>query len=458
MSIAGYTKDTFGVRLNEVLSPSLPIRSPENLKGREHELDLVERALFATGRHVFVFGARGVGKSSLAATAAFQYQSSDAAPIFVSGATDETFRNIIANLVMQAVAKSRTESHKRRHSASLSLHGLKIGTETEVTQLDIASQIQTTGDAVELLKYVADTHSQKPIVVLDEFDAIRDAQERNKFAGLLKQLGDQGVNIKFIFTGVGSSVEELIGAHASAFRQLETRELPRLPWEARREIVENAAGAFGLSVDNNVNWRIAAVSDGFPHYVHLIAEKMLWEAFAEDVPTTELGTEHYQQGLRMAIESINVELKRPYEKAVIHRAMELEDVVWSTADGEDLFRPLSDMHQSYRVVVGKRQDRQLLNRAKYSDLVRKLKAPGYGSVLEQLENRPGWYCYKEKMLRGYVRMQAEVNGVELSGERPIPRQKMHIASNAKTGVRGPTIPRGVDQNRPIRDDSDAQEE
>jgi hypothetical protein len=62
------------------------------------------------------------------------------------------------------------------------------------------------------------------------------------------------------------------------------------------------------------------------------------------------------------------------------------------------------------------------------------------------------------MLRGYVRMQAEVNGVELSGERPIPRQKMHIASNAKTGVRGPTIPLGVDQNRPIRDESDQEEE
>ena len=104
MSIDGYDKDSFGVRLNEVLSPSLPIRSPENLKGREHELDLVERALFATGRHVFIFGARGVGKSSLAATAAFQYQSADASPIFVSGAIDETFRNIIANLVMQAVA------------------------------------------------------------------------------------------------------------------------------------------------------------------------------------------------------------------------------------------------------------------------------------------------------------------------------------------------------------------
>jgi hypothetical protein len=147
--------------------------------------------------------------------------------------------------------------------------------------LDVAAQIQSVGDAIELLKQVAAAHSEKPIAVLDEFDTIRDSSERNKFAGLIKQLGDQSVNLKFIFTGVGRTLDELLGAHPSAYRQLDTIELPRLGWEARRKIVDTAAEAFGLAADNDVNWRIASVSDGFPYYVHLIAEKMLWEAFAE---------------------------------------------------------------------------------------------------------------------------------------------------------------------------------
>jgi hypothetical protein len=44
------------------------------------------------------YGDRGVSKSSLAATAAYQYQSSDNAPIVVGGSPDETFDSVIANI------------------------------------------------------------------------------------------------------------------------------------------------------------------------------------------------------------------------------------------------------------------------------------------------------------------------------------------------------------------------
>lgn len=49
--------------------------------------------------------------------------------------------------------------------------------------------------------------------------------------------------------------------------------------------------------------------------------------------------------------------------------------------------------------------------------------------MQQEEGRTGWYSYREKMPRGYVRMQARANGIELTGERPNPKQTMH-AGNA----------------------------
>lgn len=265
VTIGRYDKHDFGMKLNEVVSPARPIRSIQYLKGRERELDAIERALFAPGRHAFIYGDRGVGKSSLAATVAFQYQSAEAEPIFVSGSSDDTFKTVIANIANQALGRSRTESVKVQVHSGFEWRGLKLGCGKEISALDIAAQMQSVGDAADLLKQVAARHSEKPMVVLDEFDAIADPGERNKFAALLKQLGDQSINLKFIFTGIGRTLEELLGAHQSAYRQLHTVELPRLGWDARRDIVTLAADVFDLEVDNDVNWRIAAVSDGYPY-------------------------------------------------------------------------------------------------------------------------------------------------------------------------------------------------
>lgn len=106
------------------------------------------------------------------------------------------------------------------------------------------------------------------------------------------------------------------------------------------------------------------------------------------------------------------------------------------------------MYLSYNEVISSRADRPEVNRAKYGELVRKLKEEAYGSILKQITSRNGWYEYREKMLRGYVRMQAEANQVTLNGEKAIPRQHMHIG-NCRTGSYGPAIPKGVNQNKPV---------
>ena len=441
--ISGYDKYEFGEKLNKVLSPSHPVNSIERLHGRERELETIERALFLTGTHIFIHGDRGVGKSSLGATAAFQYQSSDRSPVIVGGSVDDTFRTVIANIANQALARNRLENVKSQAMFELEWRGIKWTEGQEISTRDIASQIESVSDAIELLKQVAARIAGKPVVVIDEFDAIASETERNKFASLLKLLGDQQVNLKFIFTAVGTTLDELLGAHQSAYRQLECIPLDRLGWDGRRDIVKKAVGAFGLEVDDNVNWRIAAVSDGYPYYVHLITNKMLWAAFSSDEPVGKVGWEHYHEGLQAAIQAISAELRKPYDKAVLHRDKEYEDIVWSTADGEELFRGLAAMYDSYRLVMQQRPNRPVLDKQKYAEYIRKLKTSAYGPVLQQLQGRVGWYTYKEKMLRGYVRMQADANQVELVGDFHIPKQQMHVPINARVGYRGSSVPRGV---------------
>jgi hypothetical protein len=443
MTIAGYDKQRVRDRLAVVLSAAGPISKSEKLKGRERELETIDRAIGVPGRNIFIYGDRGVGKSSLGRTVAYEYQSSDNRPIIVGGSPDETFESIIANIANEAMARSHVTNIKEQSSISLEWRGLKWQQGREISAKDVRDQLRTIGDAVGLLEEVARMHSKRPVVVVDEFDTIPDVRDRNRFAALLKALGDREVDLKFIFTGVGRSLEDLLGAHPSAYRQLATFEVSRLGWDARREIVTQAAQEFGLDVNDDVNWRIAIVSDGFPHYVHLITEHMIWQAFDDDTDCDKLEAQHYQLGLRHAIEQMDARLKGPYEKAVLHRAPEWEDLVWATADGEDLFRQSTDIEQSYKSITERRGSPVVFENSKFAESLRRLKAENYGSVLEAVPQRQGWYTYREKMLRGFVRMQAEASGIELNGEAPLQRQRMHVPANMRSGYHEARIPGNV---------------
>lgn len=440
MSIKNFDKTRVAEVLAEFASPSEPIKTIERLKGRNEALITIERALLSPGRNIFIYGERGVGKSSLAATSAYQYQSSDAAPIFVTGSKDATFNSIVANIASQALGRQITRDTTSRTEVEIDVRLAAWKRSTETNDANIAAQLHTAGDAVGLLEEVTPRHSERPVIVIDEFDVIRSAVERDHFAHLLKALSDRGSKLKFIFTGVGESVHSMLEAHRSVWRQLATIEVSRLGWEARVEIVQQIADAFDLHVDENVCWRIAIVSDGFPHYVHHIVQQMIWVAFDQEDEVCTLDAEHYQLGLRKAINETNAELKGPYEKAVQARSPEMERVVWSSADTDEDFRNLNSMFDSYRAIS---ESCRITpdNSTKFSDLVRKLKQPAYGELLQSVENRPGWYTYREKMLRGYVRMCAESLGVELTGYHP--RNEPRGRISVTRAYRGTQIPKGV---------------
>ncbi len=79
------------------------------------------------------------------------------------------------------------------------------------------------------------------------------------FSIFIKDIGDRGVNIKFIFTGVGLSLKNLLGDHASSFRQLHTIPVDRLNWTAREEIARSAVESYNLTVEDQVIYLIKGI-------------------------------------------------------------------------------------------------------------------------------------------------------------------------------------------------------
>jgi len=410
--IPGYNKHSFGKRLSEVVSPSRPIISIENLIGRTAELDRIEKALFAPGRNVFIYGERGVGKSSLAATAANQWQSSDAEYIDVSCSPDSTITSIVANIASQAVDAKWSETTRVTEEARLGMKWLSYSVRSEVSPTDFSERIKSLSDAIEVLKEVAALHSSVPVVVVDEVDRIEDEKEVDLLADLLKQIGDKRVGVKFIFTGVGGALNEILGAHRSAIRQLETIELPRLSWDARWDIAIHALNVFGVKIPREIYIRLAAVSDGYPYYVHLIVEKMLWILYEKEEVVTKVTWDDYYAALYQAIVGITAELSRPYEMAVNQRSRDYEQVLWSTSADEWQGAYLSDMYLQYSNIISQFEGKDELSYDQFAARIRNLLKPEYGEILKKGQKK-GYYHYREKMLRGYIRMQAEANRIEI---------------------------------------------
>lgn len=184
MTISGFGENEFYETLYQYLSPSEPIDSEEMLRGRELEIDKSFKALRAPSRHLFIYGERGVGKSSLAQTVAHLYQSSDNNPIKVECTEDSEFYKIIEYITEEAIKhpKSNIEtSHKAKITAKI----LSYEYTHKSTSNPRKATVDSMTDAVSVLSDVAELHSEKPVIIIDEFDTIKEKQKGYDFLRLL---------------------------------------------------------------------------------------------------------------------------------------------------------------------------------------------------------------------------------------------------------------------------------
>ncbi|SEM92703.1 hypothetical protein SAMN05216227_1004146 [Pseudorhodobacter antarcticus] len=239
-------------------------------------------------------------------------------------------------------------------------------------------------------------------------------QSQVLFTNFVKQISDRHVPARFIFCGIGESTEKIMAAHASADRYFHAVGLGQLPWEARFEIVSSAAEKIGIRNDRDTTIRIARISDGFPHYVHFISEKLFWrvyEAKNQGIITAEL----FSEAMADAASAMDISLRGPYEAATRKYSDDYESVLWAAADGHELSRRSADIFTSYERIM-KARDQKPLDRTRFNQRLNSLKKPTHASILSG--TRQGWYEFTEKMLRGYVRLRAEQSNVVLDMDHP----------------------------------------
>ncbi|MDB4224955.1 ATP-binding protein, partial [Granulosicoccus sp.] len=415
MAINGIDSEgQFTKLLHSYVSASAPIKSIEHLKGREIQSQKIERALRSPGRSVFIFGDRGVGKTSLAQTSAYRYNSSDDEPTLISVDNASTFYSVIHDLINRIAGhrpdllKSKT---KLKASAKFQNLGFDLMNEIETGKIPVPKSIN---EAVALVEYFFQSEDLESVVVIDEFERLKGIGEKALFADFIKQIGDQNLGLKFIFCGVASSLDELLASHHSCFRYMETVALERLGWTARAEIINAAAAAFNLRIDERLVWKISAISDGFPYYVHIVCEKLFWSIYDHKDTIGKCTEEMLELAVNEAVSSIDTTLKLTYENATRKYRDDYQEILWAAANHNNLERRNAEIAKSYKIIMSGRIN-PLLNRQQFNTRLNALKKDSHANIL--IGTRTGWYRFNENVIRGYVRLRAMQQGVELGLDR-----------------------------------------
>lgn len=420
MAIAGLKRGNFEEIIDNYLSPSRPIRKTEFLMGRVADLEVISRALKSSGRQVFIYGDRGVGKTSLGLTASNSYaqQFTNLTPITLSCSSGTNFSSLITEAITSLHGHDPRLQKRAEKSGLFASMGNWFGARAERTDtINTRPEIHDVNDAISHMAHAVKDRLDAPILFIDEFDRLEDEKDRRLFGDFVKQIGDRDIGLKLVICGIGDSLQDLLSAHESAYRYIEGINLEPLIWQTRQDIMMSAADALNLDIDIATRYRICVISDGFPHFIHLVCQKIFWRTFEDKKICDQPTVKHYNQGIAEAVKGAEPHLISVYEKATRKYNDDYEVVLWAAADHRNPSAPLGQIYESYKRLMGD-LDREPLSRSVFSSRMHQLKSRAHGEIL--VGSRQGWYEFREKFVRGYVRLRAEENGVQLERDHAFP--------------------------------------
>lgn len=88
------------------------------------------------------------------------------------------------------------------------------------------------------------------------------------------------------------------------------------------------------------------------------------------------------------------------------------EVLWPVADSHVLSRHANDIYENlYRPIVRQRGDKRQVDKQIFNRRINQLKKESHGHIL--IATRQGWYSFRENIVRGYVRLRAEREGIAI---------------------------------------------
>ena len=276
-------------KTRQLFNPTSPIDEDKLFSGRIVQVSDLLGVVYERGSHAIIFGERGVGKSSLA--------------------------NTISKKIPAALQNIRFLKDNCRPEDNFFSLWSKLLWDFNYEGEPISEFLKNESRDFIIIKILESLDKAKQYVfVLDEFDRLSDNATKSAMADTIKHFSDYPQNITIVIVGVGSSVDELFGAHPSIQRCCRQIAMQRMSNAELNEIIDERYLAIGISSPATVKSELINLSQGMPGFVHLSAREAALSALSRR--NREIDSIDLKAAITGAVTNAQHSIVTAYKKAV----------------------------------------------------------------------------------------------------------------------------------------------
>lgn len=286
--------------LARAFSPSAPIDQQNLFSGRIGQLVDVMNAIAQKGQHAILFGERGVGKTSLAR---------------VISAISKKTETIVASINCEPTMTFSSLWKQILREISLLQEKQSIGFNSESTRTAVSmSSLLPDQVSPDDIRHIL-TGRGKFLIVIDELDRIEDKKITALLADTIKTLSDHAVDVTLLLVGVADSVISLVEEHLSVERALVQIRMPRMSTPELHNIIDAGLSKAEMTITDDAKDKIAVLSQGLPHYTHLLAQ--IASQRAAQTGRTQVESADVRYAIDMAVSKAQQSIVSAHLKATV---------------------------------------------------------------------------------------------------------------------------------------------